>query len=313
MKEKAFLFKKSYFVCLFAVLCCFLWGSAFPTIKIGYRLFEIDGVGETVLFAGLRFTLAGVLIAAAGSVLQKKFLFPKKTSWGYVGSLSLAQTAVQYLFFYIGLSNCTGVKSSVIGAMGVFFTILVSSFIFRQEKFTPVKLLGCIVGFAGIVLINFEGLDFSMGVTGEGFLLLAALSSAFSSCMIKKFSDKEDPVTLCAYQFMAGGILLTLAGVCLGGRIDLRNAKGILILLYLAFISSCAYTLWGILLKYNRPSRVAVYGFLNPVFGVVLSAWWLGEEANVLLCLVALALVSAGIIVINLFGEKKIVHGNRIK
>lgn len=313
MKDKTFLFKKSYFVCLFALLCCFLWGSAFPTIKIGYRLFEIDGIGETILFAGLRFTLAGVFIAAAGSFLRKKFLFPKKTSWGYVGSLSLAQTAVQYLFFYIGLSHCTGVKSSVVGATGVFFTILISSFLFRQEKFTPVKLLGCVVGFAGIVLVNFEGLDFSVSVTGEGFLLLAALSSAFSSCMIKKFSDKEDSVTLCAYQFMAGGILLALAGVCLGGRIELRNARGVLLLLYLAFVSSCAYTLWGILLKYNRPSRVAVYGFLNPVFGVVLSAWWLGEEANALLCLVALALVGAGIVLVNLSGEQKIVRDEEMK
>ena len=58
-------------VWLGAMLCCVLWGSAFPCIKIGYRLLEIDSADTAtqILFAGCRFALAGVLTILIGSVL----------------------------------------------------------------------------------------------------------------------------------------------------------------------------------------------------------------------------------------------------
>lgn len=65
---------KTSVVCLLATVCCFLWGSAFPSVKIGYQLFSIpsDDYAGQLLFAGLRFTLAGVLVVLFGSLLQKK-------------------------------------------------------------------------------------------------------------------------------------------------------------------------------------------------------------------------------------------------
>ena len=62
-----------------------------------------------------------------------------------------------------------------------------------------------------------------------------------------------------------------------------------------------AYSLWGILLKYNPVSRVTVFGFMNPVFGVLLSALLLGEtdQASGILGLLSLLLVSVGIYVVN--------------
>ena len=106
---------------------------------------------------------------------------------------------------------------------------------------------------------------------------------------------------------------MTVAGAVMGGHIDGFNIKGILVLLYLAFISAAAYTLWSILLKYNQVSKVAVYGFMNPVFGVILSSILLSEDSQigVFVSVMALVLVSAGIIIINMTtnrvgGEKKI-------
>lgn len=298
-------FTKKYVVIIAALLCCFLWGSAFPCIKIGYSLFNIEGTGSKILFAGLRFILAGILVIISGSIIKRKFLYPKVASLKYVGALSLTQTAVQYLLFYIGLSNCSGVKSSVVEATNVFLAILVACFIFRLEKFTVIKLIGCIVGFAGIVIVNFNGLDFNLSFTGEGFIFLSALSSAFSASMIKIFSSEEDTVTLSGYQFLLGGIILTVVGLISDGRITAFTVNGALILLYLAFISAAAYTLWGLLLKYNRPSLVSAFGFFNPVFGVVLSAWWLGESADWVFLIIALVLVSAGTVIISLLGDKK--------
>ncbi len=119
-------FQNPVAVCLFALFCCFLWGSAFPCIKIGYALLGIEGTGSILLFAGLRFFLAGLLVIAFGSVGAKRFLRPQRQSLPYVLILALAQTFLQYLFFYIGLSRCTGVKSSIVNATNVFFAILLS-------------------------------------------------------------------------------------------------------------------------------------------------------------------------------------------
>ena len=127
-----------------------------------------------------------------------------------IGLLSLAQTIIQYFFFYIGLANTTGVKSSIINASSTFFAILMSSLLFRYEKLTRVKLLGCAAGFAGVILINLAGgsFDFHMKLTGEGFILIAALSYALSSVLVKKFSARENPVMLSGWQFILGGLIL---------------------------------------------------------------------------------------------------------
>lgn len=71
-------------------------------------------------------------------------------------------------------------------------------------------------------------------------------------------------------------------------------------LLYLALVSAVAYTLWGCLLKYNPVSQVTIFGFLTPVFGVVLSALLLSEgDALGWQALGALALVCLGILLVN--------------
>ena len=64
-----------------------------------------------ILYAGYRFTLAGVLTIVLGSILQRKILLPKRSAIGKIGLLSLLQTVLQYLFFYIGLAHTTGVKA----------------------------------------------------------------------------------------------------------------------------------------------------------------------------------------------------------
>lgn len=155
--DKKLLTKTSVIFTL-CLLCCLLWGSAFPFIKIGYRLLNVaDGDwASMILFAGLRFFIAGILTVVIGSFLQKKPLFPQKSNLFRVLKLSLTQTVAQYFFFYVGLSYTTGVKSSIINGASSFFSILIACFIFRQEKFTKFKFLGCVLGLFGIVLVNLD-------------------------------------------------------------------------------------------------------------------------------------------------------------
>ncbi|MDO4273186.1 MAG: DMT family transporter [Eubacteriales bacterium] len=297
--------RKNWVICLLAMICCLLWGSAFPCVKIGYRLFEIGAsdTGSQILFAGTRFTLAGILTIAIGSVVGRKILVPEKGSWHMVFKLCLVQTVIQYLLFYIGLANTTGVKSSIIEAANVFFAILASSLLFHYEKLGKKKIAGCILGFAGVVLINLNGTGFdtSMSFLGEGCILLSTVSYAFSSVLIKKYSQKENPVTLSGYQFTAGGLVMAAAGAVMGGRLQGFSAASVGLLVYMAMISAVAYSLWGILLKYNPVGKVAVYGFMNPVFGVILSALLLGEQnqAFTVQGLISLILVCFGIYAVN--------------
>ncbi|MCR4658119.1 MAG: DMT family transporter [Lachnospiraceae bacterium] len=289
-----------------ALFCCVLWGSASPAIKIAYELFGIapDDTASRIMLAGARFILAGAMTICFGSLLSKKFLVPEAKSLRYVVTLALVQTVGQYFFFFMSLAHISGVRGSIINASGNFLAILIAVYIFRLERMTVRKILGCLTGFSGIILILGGASAFgSGGVTfqGEGAMLLAALFYAFSSCLIKIFSRYENPVTLSGYQFFTGGILLYLIGVLLGGHLEFQSSGCVYNLLYMGFISAGAYTLWGVLLKHNPVSRVSIFGFMNPVMGVLLSALFLGEnkEAFSITGLSALLLVAAGIIIVN--------------
>ena len=302
--KEAFM-QKTAVVWLGAMICCALWGSAFPSIKIGYAMFGIaaDAVGSQILFAGYRFTLAGILAILLGSMINRKILWPRKTSWTKIGKLSLLQTVGQYLFFYIGLAHTSGVKASIIEGVNVFIAILVASLIFRQEKMTASKIAGCVIGFSGVILVNTgrSGIDLNLSFFGEGFIFLSTIAYAFSSVLMKQYSKEENPVVLSGYQFVLGGIIMSISGFLLGGKVNSFTPPHIMMLLYLALISAVAYSLWGILLKYNPVSKVAVFGFMNPVFGVILSGVLLNEKDQAFgwNSILALILVCAGIYIVN--------------
>lgn len=261
------------------------------------------------MFAGMRFVLAGILTVLIGSLLQRKVLVPTTASAPSIVKLAIFQTILQYIFFYIGLAHNSGVKASIINGSNTFFVILVSALIFRQEKLDLKKVLGCIIGFAGVIVVSMNGqkIDMDLSLMGDGSLFLCALSYAVSSCLMKKYSKKDNPVMLSGYQFILGGIVMVLLGFGMGGRIPHVSVSALLMLFYLACISAVAYSLWGILLKYNPVSKVAIFGFTNPVFGVLLSAWWLGEGSAELgwNALLALILVCIGICIVNVKFEKQ--------
>ena len=234
--------------------------------------------------------------------MEKKLIVPRKKAIGKVFILSLFQTILQYILFYIGLAHASGVKASIIDGLNVFVALLVSSLIFKLEKLTNRKILGSIIGFAGVVIMNLAGssTDMSFNLIGEGFVFLSTVAYAFSSVVMKKFSKEENPIMLSAYQFVFGGIVLILVGLFMGGRIEIVSPASVAMLLYLACVSAVAYSLWGILLKYNPVSKIAIFGFVTPIFGVVLSAVLLNETGTLnIYSIVALIFVCIGIYIVN--------------
>ena len=187
MKEN--FFKKTSVVWALALVCCALWGSAFPAVKIGYEMFSVDtsDPASLILFAGSRFIIAGLLAIIIGSVSQKKILVPKKHAWPMVFKLSIFQTIGQYVLFYIALAHSTGVRASILNGLNVFIAIVVACVLFRQEKLTTNKIVGTVIGFAGLVVVCLNGSSLELGFTllGDGFMILSAVSYAFSSVFLR--------------------------------------------------------------------------------------------------------------------------------
>ena len=302
--DQSTIFTHPLVMAILATICCLLWGSAFPAIKLGYRWFAIatEATGTQILFAGCRFTLAGILTVIIGSILEGKVLLPKRESLKKIAILSIFQTSLQYFCFYVGLAHTTGVKSSILNGISVFVTIMLAALVFKQEKLTVVKLLGSILGFSGIVLVNLTGagLDFSFHMQGEGMIILSTVCYGISSALIRIYGKDENPVVLSGYQFTLGGFVMMIIGYLTGGRLDVWTGKGIAIVIYMAFVSAFAYTVWSLLLHHNNVSKVAVFGCLNPVFGAILSALILRESGQSfgIKEIIALVLISGGILIV---------------
>lgn len=307
-KTSKYLFKNQYLVMILALFSCFLWGSAFPSIKVGYDLFQISGSDtyEKILFAGYRFFLSGVMVLIF-CILTKRNIKINKEEIKKVGLLGLLQTAINYTFFYIGVSNTSGTKGSILAATGTLFSVILAHFFYKEDKLTNKKILGLFLGFMGVILVNINGGNVGRGFsfTGEGFVLVASLTGAISGIYTKKIAKDIDTFLISGYQLLIGSIFLIGAGFFGGAKGLVFTSTNIWLLLYLAFISAAAFSIWTILLKYNGVGRVTIYKFTVPIFGVFLSYLVLKERllgANVLL---SVALVSLSIILINIDKIKK--------
>lgn len=296
------LMKSKLFVVFGALFCCALWGISTPIVKIGYDYVDESHVPSLLLWVGLLFIVSGILTIGIYSIISKRFIFPKKESGKGIVIVSILQTVLQYALLYIGLSQTTSVKGAILKSTDVFFVALIASLIFKLEKLTYKKLISCIIGFLGIVIMNLNGLSFNINPVGDGLVLLGIISYSFSVIMTKLFAQRENPIILCGYQMGFGGAVLSLVGFMMNGRFDFVGMLPVFICLSLIYAVS--YTLWTILLKYNPPSNVTIYSFMTPVFGVIFSSLLLSEDGGVATVnlIIALLLVCVGII---LWGYEK--------
>lgn len=300
--------KKPVNIFLIAILCTLLWGSAFPGVKMGYELLAIgaDDLFSKILFAGCRFGLAGIFVLLFSVAKERRLSLPDKTNIGGITLLGLVQTSLQYIFFYIGLSYTTGVKGSILNATSTFMIVILAHFAYKNDKITVKKAVGCLLGFAGVVLVNLGGGGFeSFSFAGEGCILLCALTSAVGALINKNVAAKGEPVMLTGWQLTIGGAALVILGLAGGGRITISTLPALLLFLYLALLSSVAFVLWTALLKYNPVGKISIFNFLIPVFGSVLSVLFLHEQAFDLKILAALVLACCGIILVNRAGQKQ--------
>lgn len=290
------------FVILGALFCCALWGISTPIVKVGYNYIDETHIPSLLLWVGLQFIVSGFVTIGIYSIFSKKIVLPKKESVKGVVIISVLQTVLQYSLLYIGLSQTTSVKGAILKSTDVFFVALIASLLFKLEKLTVKKLISCLIGFCGIIVMNLDGLSLQINPVGDGLVLLGIVSYSFSVIMTKLFAQKEDPIVLCGYQMGLGGATLLLIGIILDGKFDFVGMLPVFI--GLSLIYAVSYTLWTVLLKYNPASSVTIYSFMTPVFGVIFSSLLLSEDGGVAVTnlIIALVLVCVGII---LWGYEK--------
>lgn len=295
--------KNSLSIFVPAVITTALWGSAVPAVKTGYALFSITTPAQRLAFAGVRFTAAGliVLLLALLRCRSVRALVPGSARvWRGILALSASQTVMQYIFYYLGLAHTTGVKGSVLSATSTFFSVVIAHFFYASDRITLRRAAGCLLGFAGVVLVvSGGGGGFGGGfhLTGEGFLLLSAIGQGVGAVISKRVTC--DPMQLTGWQLSIGGLALLLSGALMGGLSFQITPAGLLLLAYMAGLSSVAFTLWTMLLQKHPVSKVTVYSFLIPVFGAALSGVFLHENVFTARNLGALVLVAAGITIVN--------------
>lgn len=297
-----------------SICAMFLWGSAFPVLKLSYELLQIESfeVYPKIYFAGIRFFWASILV-----FLISRFIFNVKISLKRediipIVVLGFLQTAVQYFFFYVGVGNTSGIKSSILQSSGAFFIVIFSHFIFIDDKMSRQKIISMFFGFLGIIVININSdFDLAFKITGEGFLLISAIISAIATIIVRKIAKSINPLMLTGSQMLVGSlILLGIGRYGSNGRSLRFEGAALYLLIYAIFISAVAFIIWYMLLTYNKPGEISLYRLFIPVFGTILSAIFLPEDKFTIETIMGLLLVVTGMIVlnyknINLKGEKQ--------
>ncbi|MDP4091358.1 MAG: DMT family transporter, partial [Bacillota bacterium] len=184
---------------------------------------------------------------------------------------------------------------------GTFFSVILAHFIYSNDRLNFNKVLGCILGFAGVLAINFSTdlLHFSFLIKGEGFVMISAFLLSTGSIYGKRISQTLDSTVITGFQLTIGGIFLLASGFMNHGSIKGLNLSSSLLLIYLALLSAAAFGIWAALLKYNKVGVISMYNFLIPVFGTLLSGLFLQENILKFKNFIALILVCAGIIFAN--------------
>lgn len=298
------LLKNKLVVTLLALLCTALWGTAFAAIKQGYKIFSIENndIPSMLVFAGVRFFSAGVVVYIALTIMRKKFFVPKPKELIKMTSLGIMQTALQYIFLYVALVFVTGTKSSIYTSFSAFLGVLLAPLFFKGDKITAKKLIGCCIGFCGIVLINLGGGN-SIGefsLIGDSFLFISNLCGALGNIFAKKISKDSDPVFVSAAQLTIGGGLLIIIGMIFSGGIAFTSLDCFIVMAYLSLISSVSFAILTVLLKHNDVSIISTFTLMIPVFGTITSGIVLGENIFTIPNLISILLVTVGIVFVNL-------------
>lgn len=301
------IFQRPVWAAVLAFTAAFLWGWAYPLIKLGFTEFEIttEMTGSKMLFAGIRFFISGLIILSVAHMAHRSFGLKEGAKahvwWSalFLLAFTLLNTTLHYACFYIGLSHSQGSRAAILNSLSVFVLVILACMFFKSDKLTMRKVTGCAIGFAGILALNLSGVESgSFTLLGDGMIILNALCGAGAGLMTRDVGKRVDVFVGTGYSLGIGGVLLMIPGLLMGGTLPHVTIIGLFYLLMLIGISTIGFTLYNKLLTCNPVGKIAIWNSLIPVVGAVTSCLCL-HEAFIWNYAVAAALTTAGIYVIN--------------
>lgn len=278
---------KAYIALIFI---CIVWGTTYLAIRIGVMHYP------AFLFAGVRQTIAGVLLMAGAFWFNKNKDFSRKNI--------LRQMLVGFLMLTVGNGGVTwGEKyipsgiSALICSMMPIFAVLLNLLSSKKDKFNLLIGSGLLLGTFGVALIfrhNLEEVTKPAYLGGIFATLLATTSWAFGSIINKKDSTPVNPFLNSGMQLLFGGIFMLLLSPVIDDYTGLQlwNSDGLISLVYLIIFGSVfAYAAYMYALSELPVGLATIYAYINPLIAVVAGYLFLSEELNIYIVLAFITIV----------------------
>ena len=292
--------KNSTKTVILSLLVMALWGSLFPMVKLGYGALDISSksVPDILMFASYRFIISGLVVSAFCLLKKEKIATPKGKSILNIVIMGLFSIVLHYACTYIGLSTTDSSKTALIKQLGVLIYVCFAFLFFKNEKFSILKIVGALIGFGGIIAINYnpDGITFA---AGDILIIGASICTVVANVISKKSVQGSSPYWITGISQLFGGIVLFIAAVIMGADMLKFDGAAVLIFTYICIASISSYTLWYYVLKNNSLSKMFIIKFAEPLFACLFGAVILGENIFKWQYLIAFLLISFGIILGN--------------
>lgn len=304
MPPNYFLVDKRDNTIFWAIVACLLWSTAYPGIKIGLQY-------DTPLhFAGIRFIISGLMILPF-TVKPALFLATIKKHWRIVFWVTLLQTLVNYILFYLGLNMVPGALGAVIVGSQPLVTAVVAAIMDKSERLTRRKVITIVFGLSGVILISAGRQIFKIGSAAEilGVIMIigANIATATNNVLVSVKSKGINPFVLSSSSLFIGGIIILLFSVIFEDMTSgPKPGEYWVSLVWLSFMSAFAFSLWYKLLQrpHVKVSEISLWKFIIPVVGAVLSWILIPGENPELLTVAGMIIITVSLILFFLNGNK---------
>jgi drug/metabolite transporter (DMT)-like permease len=259
------------------LLCC-IWGSTWLFIKIGLR--DLPPIG----FAAIRFLIATAILTAIIAVRRLSLPHSAKDWWMLAGTGVLA-FALNYGLIFWGEQYISSGLAALLQATIPAFGLVIAHLYLPAERMTPLKLVGVILGIAGVGVIFSNQLTFAgpKALAGSVALVISSICVAYSNVLVKAHARNLEPTVIAGGQMFFGLIPLAIIGFATEG--SPRNfhwtGMAIISLFYLAIVGSViAFILYYWLVQHMDVTKTMLIALVTPVTAVLLGMLVLHEEMN---------------------------------
>lgn len=251
-----------------------VWGSTYMVASIGVHIMP------PVLFGGVRFICAGLLLGIVSLALGRKFELDA-AEWRRlfivaVGSVLIPNACTNWAMQYVA-SN----QTAILNATAALWIALFATQGRRAHPLDRRTITGLVIGFAGTALIVWPRGGAKVDHFGMQLLILVIVFVwSATTVYIRNAHSKLDLLPFSALQMLLGGLMMTGIGLALGEASRwVWSAPGLIAMGYLTIASSCiAYTAFSWLARNTTPALVGTYSYVNPAIAAVLGWWFLDEH-----------------------------------